>query len=104
MMKKYIQIGPSKYKLETHTWSKKETSRGWHSEKGVISIREGMPKYMNAEVLLHEIMHGICYTFNLRIKEEFTEEQIVETMSTGLATVFCQNPWLLKYLEKGLLK
>lgn len=103
-MKKYIQIGPSKYKLRRHTYAKKNTDRGFHDSGGIISIQKGMPKDMEAEVVLHEIMHGVFYTFNLRSKESFTEEMIVETMSTGLATVFCQNPWLLKYLEKGLLK
>ena len=58
---------------------------------------------MEAEVLLHEVLHAIHYTFNChRIVPEGKEEGLVEAYSTALCTVFAQNPWLLKKLAKDL--
>ena len=81
------------------------TDRGWTNSEDKISLRKGMPKDMETEVLLHEILHCIILIFNLRHKiEQNCEEAIVETISTGLATVFNQNPWLLDKLKRDICR
>lgn len=104
-MKKTLKIGPSTFKIRKH----KRGDRGWcRPYKSIISLIDNVPKDVKAEVLLHEALHAIFYTFNVwkhiknREKEEDLEEIVVTDLSTALCTVFKQNPWLLVYLKKGL--
>lgn len=99
---KYIQIGPSKYKLLKHEKGP-DTPRGTcDNQISEISLREKMPKDMEAEVLLHEILHAICYTYTLyEDLPNNMQEKVVTTLSTGLASTFVQNPKLLTYFSKA---
>jgi len=110
-MRQHLQIGPSRYRIRKHKWNDKTLaeSRGYHASNNVIGLKSGMPKDMEAEVFMHELLHGIWFTFGLdKIFEddegESVEEFVVSNLSTSLCTVFVQNPWLLDYLKKGLLK
>lgn len=111
MRKTAVQIGPSRYKIRKHAWKSKALARGRGyccDLMATIGLRDDMPKDMEAEVLLHEILHAIYYTFNLNKVDgldnnDVLEESIVSGFSTALATVFVQNPWLLPYLQKSLL-
>ena len=62
-----------------------------HNEQ-VISLRKNLSKERRKEVLLHEVMHGICNQW-LDLKTE-EEEKFVEAVSYGLACVFRDNPKL----------
>lgn len=105
-----VQIGPSRYKVRKHKWGTKllADSRGYHSDANEIGIETRLPKDMEAEVFMHEVLHGIWYTFNVEKafapdEADEMEEFLVSTLSTALCTVFVQNPWLLPYLTKALL-
>ena len=108
-MRQTIQIGPSRYRIRKHKWNAKVLagSRGYHASNNVIGLELGMPKDMEAEVFMHEVLHGIWFTFGLdKIFDDDAdqiEEFVVSNISTTLCTVFSQNPWLLDYLKKGLL-
>ena len=94
-------IGPSKMDLKVVPDLE---SRGYYSpSKNRIRLRKGMPKSMEAEVLLHEILHAIHYTFSCwQFIPENKNERLVTTYSAALCTVFAQNPWILKKLAKDL--
>jgi len=48
------------------------------------------------DTLLHEIMHGVYWMFNL--EDENKEEKIVSSLATGLLAVFRDNPEVAKFL------
>jgi len=111
MQRSSLQIGPSRYKLKKHKWNAKVLggSRGYHCDNNTIGLEKGLPKDMEAEVFMHEILHGIYYTFNLgkiihEPCQDEVEESFVSAMSTALCTVFVQNPWLLTYFQKAFRK
>ena len=109
-MRQHVQIGPSRYRIRKLKWNSKllAGSRGFAADNNQIGLRNDMPKDMEAEVFMHELLHGIWFTFDIskmNVKNlESAEEFVITTMSTALCTVFVQNPWLLDYLKKGLLK
>jgi hypothetical protein len=105
-----VDIGPTKYKIRIPP---KLPDRGHFHDYTGISLLRGMPKDIEAEVLLHEVLHGIVFTFNIRPKMETmdercgrekgdVEEYLVTQLSTGLATVLRQNPKLVKYFTENL--
>ncbi len=53
----------------------------------LIRIRRSAPNDRRAEVLLHEIVHGICYECHLPL-----DEQTVATLAAGLYGVLRDNP------------
>lgn len=97
--------------MRKHKWGSKilSGSRGYHAEDNRIGVEAGLPKDMEAEVFMHEIMHAIYYTFNVNKiasaskDADEMEESIVTAFSTALCTVFVQNPWLLAYFQQTLL-
>ena len=98
---KTVDIGPTRYKVVMG--AEDMPARGYFRTYDGIELRSKMPKDMEAEVLLHEVLHAIMYTFNeyMNLKKK-DEERIVSNLSTSLATVFRQNPKLLKYLTETL--
>ncbi len=64
-----------------------------------ISIEESITPSRQAEVLLHEILHALYAYFDIS-KEGDKEETVVSRLAEGLATVFKDNPALIKYLEE----
>jgi hypothetical protein len=64
------------------------------------------PKFENdqieAETLLHEILHAIWSAWGLRDNKRDDQERIVSTLSVGLATVFSANARLVTYLKEKL--
>lgn len=57
----------------------------------VIDIDEDGSPLEVADSVLHETLHGICYTMKLGFDEE-TEEKFVSAVATGLMGVFQDNP------------
>lgn len=62
-------------------------------------------KSREAEVLLHEILHAICYNSNvfngIENKHEH-EEHVVDTLANALILVFKDNPSLIDYIKEML--
>lgn len=58
--------------------------------------------YNVLDTLLHEIMHGIYWGYN--IKDEDEEERTVTAMATGLSQVLLDNPDLVKWIVRETKK
>lgn len=98
---KSIKIGYRDYKLEE--W--KQTVATANEASGQLFIKEGVIGYnqeekgvSHANTILHEIIHGIVYQWNMELDER-REESIVNSLTNGLTTVFVDNPQLLDYLR-----
>lgn len=63
-------------------------------ESKYLQIRLDMnaPEKIIIDSFLHEILHGIWWVFGM--DDEDNEERTIRVMSTGLATVFADNPGL----------
>jgi len=82
----------------------KSIARGRHGEFSpnelIIRINTNIKKSHIKETLLHEILHGIYWSYN--IHDEDKEERIVTTIAVGLSQVFTDNPKISKYLEVNI--
>lgn len=67
-----------------------------------IFVRTDMAPEMVADTLLHEIMHAVWYYMGLDDRE--LEENAINRLSSGLICAMIDNPDLLKYLTKTLIK
>lgn len=55
-----------------------------------------------AEVLLHEVFHGVAYNSNLFNGIRDHEEHVVDTLANGMILIFKDNPDLLDYFVEAL--
>jgi hypothetical protein len=55
-----------------------------------------------AEILMHEVFHGIAYHTNVFEGMRDKEEHVVDTMATGLILILKDNPELVDYLKESL--
>lgn len=65
-----------------------------------IRVRTDMPQPMQAEILVHEIMHAIwshAYIDDVPKKEE----TIVSMLAMGFAQVLRDNPHVVKFIQYG---
>lgn len=61
-----------------------------------IRIKKPLPPTMEAEVVLHEVLHAVFAS--MRIVPKKGEEHCVDLLAPGLLQVFRDNPGLLAYL------
>ena len=97
---KNVRIGPHvfgvskvvKFQRDKNNPSKKDEDEDnlgeLDYENLTIRIRKGMPESVEAEILLHEIVHGILMKLKL---EEDLEEMIAETLGQDLLAVLRVN-------------
>lgn len=93
---------PSEIKIGCHVYEIRQVSvelsnaRNVHGRClpniNVIEISAGLNRGQALEVLLHELLHAICYVYV--IKDEDKEERIVSILGTALACLFQDNPSL----------
>lgn len=62
------------------------------SDELEIGIGDHLPPIRQAQVLLHGMLHAVCYSMGLR-GEVLDEETVVEKMSDGLLAVWRDNPY-----------
>lgn len=72
--------------------------RIWHEEQR-ISIDGALPVEGRATTMLHEVLHGLHYQYDLGLEDE---ERVVTCFANGLSQVFRDNPKFLKFLSKAL--
>ena len=96
-----IKVGYKEYKLEE--W--KQTVASANEAQGQFFSKEGVIGYVTTEkgvshanTILHEVMHGIIYQWNMELDDK-VEETVVSGLANGLTTVFVDNPKLLDYLR-----
>ena len=96
-----IKIGYRDYKLEA--WKQtvataNEASGQFFIKEGVLGYNEEEKGVSHANTILHEVMHGIIYQWNMELDDK-VEETVVSGLANGLTTVFVDNPKLLDYLR-----
>lgn len=67
-----------------------------------IEVRQGQGPREEANTLVHEVLHAICYAYGLRLSFD-EEERIVNAMANGLCDLLARNPDLIAYLTEGLM-
>ena len=66
----------------------------------VIRIREDLAPALQAETLLHEVLHCAFWTGGIEDKDD--EERTVSVLSTQLAQIWRDNPKLVAFLSAAL--
>lgn len=67
---------------------------------GVIRVRADCSPAMQAEILLHEILHALHFTGQL--SDEDKEERLVAVLAIQLASLWRDNPDLVSFLSESL--
>ena len=65
-----------------------------------IAVGDWLSPPIAADVLWHEIIHGVCYRWAL--PENSSEEVVVDTIAKGLMAVFSDNPELVAWTQAVL--
>lgn len=66
-----------------------------------IAVQRDMPTRVKAaDTMLHEVGHAVWWAFG--VEDADKEERTVSIMSSGMATVYRDNPWLLDWLKEAL--
>lgn len=108
---KTIKIGHKSYSLNRPKGvlysAKGEEAWGLNrAAEQAIDVSSKLPcKSLEAEVVLHECLHGLFDHFELQQLESMTdtrEEFLVSTLSRGLVMVFHDNPKLMSYLVEAV--
>lgn len=63
-----------------------------------IKIDATLPPVRRREVLLHELMHGVCDALNIQLRDE---EKFVDPMARGIIMLCQDNPRLMRQLLFG---
>jgi hypothetical protein len=72
---------------------------GWcDHNRQAIHVQAGLVPELEAETLIHEILHAIAHFTHL--KETSDEERWVQCLGMGFHTVLHDNPLLREYLLK----
>lgn len=66
-----------------------------------IELSDNFPsREIEAETLIHEILHGIYFAMSIKPKD--TEERTVKLMSVGLSMFLRDNPELVDWIRESL--
>jgi|TARA_R110000824_G_scaffold240454_1_gene429105 hypothetical protein len=81
----------------------------YKSREGLIQIQHNLCGQEKSNTILHEICHAIIYGSGLNqangpLKEEDSEELVVNQMTNYLMGVFRDNPWFLDYIKENMDK
>ena len=81
----------------------------YKSRIGVIQIQSNICGQELSNVMLHECLHGICYSSGLNqaksiLKEEDDEEIVVNQITNYLIGLFRDNPWFLDFIKNNMHK
>jgi len=69
---------------------------GWCDyDQQIISLYDGQSNESISDTFLHEILHAIFYVMGIDPNND--EEKVVSKVSTGLCTVFSNNPKAFKW-------
>ena len=74
-----------------------------HHREQIIYLDMNAASTELADTLLHEVMHAVINCMGINAGGDQDEENVVNSLSHGLTTVFHDNPKLLDEI-KGLLK
>lgn len=98
----HIKIGPYRFEVNERNveWMEKNAAHGTFDTLNlqINVVTENRDKIVILDTLLHEILHGIYYLFQLSKGD--SEERVVSALSTGLLTVLIDNPEIIKYIQR----
>jgi hypothetical protein len=80
----------------------KESYGLYLAEAQEIQICSGLTPHKHAEILIHEILHGLVDTQSLQFVLKDNEEQVVRSLAIGLASAIRDNPKVFAFLVKCL--
>jgi len=98
---KKVRLVSTEYDIRPMTDEEKEIGEGHGlclKNDCLILYSPKAPQPMAADMVLHEICHGLWYVMSLEEKD--AEENVVSRLSTGLVSLFKDNPkftaWFLR--------
>lgn len=70
----------------------------------LICVKKALEKKppQQAEILLHEVLHGVAYHSNVFEGMRDKEEHVVDTLATGIILILKDNPDLIEYFKESL--
>jgi hypothetical protein len=80
----------------------KESYGLYLAEAQEVHICGGLTPHRRAEILVHEILHGVADMQSLQFVLKDNEEHVVRALAIGLATVIRDNQKLFADLVKAL--
>jgi hypothetical protein len=99
-----VRVGPYIYSIahmDRHDEAVNSDNVGFTMKDDLfIKIHSGLEKTIEADTVLHEILHCIYHVYN--IKDEDIEEDTVRMVSTGLCILMRDNPKLMSWIQKQL--
>lgn len=104
---KQVKIGYLDVPLnpKTDRWYKKNQCDGWfNTTLPEIAYWRSLPQDELVNTILHEILHGVVYVFDVKFESGRAEEAAVRKIANGLVTLLKDNPALLEWLKKSLKK
>lgn len=98
-----IKLGYQDIKV-TEVDSIDNTQGSYNNDSHEIKIKSGMDNREKLNTMLHEILHGIVYTYGLKseFKDDDTEEKIVNALGNGLTEVLVRNKELVEFIGKSV--
>lgn len=88
--------------VEMDSLNSKDSYGLYVAELQQIQLCKGMSRQRHAEVLLHEILHGVVDFQNLAYILKENEEPVVRGLAIGLATAMRDNPKVFEEIVKAL--
>ena len=111
MFPKSLRIYGHDYKIQKQKYPKLYGPNGdvthvlgfYSANEQLIAVRSDLSKRpsQEANVLLHELLHGIAYYTNAFNGMPEKEEHIVDTYANGLILLFKDNPELVDYIKES---
>lgn len=101
---KRIKIGYLDFKLvpRSKKWSIKHKAVGMCvPEDAHIAYYSKQKRSEIVNTILHEMLHGVVYMFDINFRSLRDEERVVRKMANGLHTVLKDNPQFLEWIMQN---
>lgn len=102
-----IKIGYLDFKLvpRSKKWSIKHKAVGMCvPEDGHIAYYSKQKKSEIVNTILHEMLHGVVYMFDINFRSLRDEERVVRKLANGLHTVLKDNPQFIEWIMQNANK
>lgn len=104
---KQIKIGYSTFRLlpRSKHWGIRQKACGMcEPEQAKISFVSSLKDSEVVNTIIHEMLHGVVYMFDIDFANQKEEERVVRKMANGLHTVFQDNPKFLEWVLQNTKK
>jgi len=104
---KRVKIGYSTFKIipRSKSWGIRHKACGMcvpEDQKIIFDCTQKKTELVNT--IIHEMLHGVVYMFDINFRNARDEERVVRKMANGLQTVFNDNPQFLEWLLQNTKK